>query len=189
MLLSIRTFIFCTLFVLLYFIPSIAAPTVYSMGLPYGIVADTDWRCLVLNGANSREYGALGLGGEGYLQGESIHQPRISFVFFRMWMPRGDTMKRTEDFLSRYAIVMNNVFSGVYVKKENNDYSIVQGSYIDNKTPCGHFAIFYIREIVNSSTSYYTMFVKIHDDIADETLRDELFQQAFDLITPLYSKK
>ena len=91
-------------------------------------------------------------------------------------------------FLSAYAKKYSTVFSGLTIKRnENDDVFIVTGSFFDN-TSLGRFA-FYIKTEkkvhVKFNNYSYCMFIKTTNELNDEQSYENLFQDVHGLISPL----
>lgn len=172
-----------------------------------GIVADdADWTCAIDTKGNE----SIGLAnGRIYIKGNAKHLP-ISFNFFShgiaSWYLRQNhkpfyifnnksVFDDAKKFLANYANKTNTVFSGLSIKNsEEGDYAVIYGSYFDN-TSIGRFAI-YVKpyDFINTkpidfagyaNESCYFMFIKIYGDILDDHCIKHLFQETFELITPL----
>lgn len=158
----------------------------------YGIVADSDeWVC---NG-----YGSC-------ITGYSKVWP-IFFTFTTnsIWDPMSynnidprtgktkelnpqSAMKFAKDYLLNNAKQSNCIFSNVTLK-ENTKF-IVSGQYLDNHDS-GEFLIY--MKTIPAQSYCYLMFIKLKERLMvcelDEEARNQIYLDAFNLITPLYSTK
>ncbi|MFI0436000.1 MAG: hypothetical protein ACH350_09835 [Parachlamydiaceae bacterium] len=187
--------ILLTLFFSFFIISVYSSQKVYPLDDNYAIVAEFyDWKCE----RDTRGNGALGIrsGEPGYIKGEARDLP-ICFYFFKMsfhhkffdphWrniLNTNDFFQEIKVFLSKYAQRTGTIFSDLCIEKiENNNqsYFIVSGCYFDsNSVGKMHF---YIKPSHNTFT--YCMLIKIKTDFFDEQIIGNLFQETYDLITPL----
>jgi len=151
-------------------------------GLNYGsgIVADsTEWEC---------SYGI----GKSCIVGFSKKFP-MSFTYHVDVVHvfnKENVMTFAEDYLKNLAQKSSTVFSSVSLEKEGDAYYIIDGAYFNNSYS-GGFAL-YVQNIPTTRTCY-VMFIELKEsvrgDLLDDETRNNLYQEAIDLITPLYSPK
>jgi hypothetical protein len=167
-----------------------AANKVYPLDTYYGIVADdNDWSCIAYSGG-IHLFGSEHAAYKCFFGGAK-NLP-ISFYFFKT--PNQYLNKINSDgalgiskvILANYAEKSNTVFSGLEVKSsENNGFVVISGCYFDNNSS-GRFSFYIIPlKLKLSFYCHYYMFVKIDDESLDDHAAEPLFQETFNLITPL----
>lgn len=167
---------------------ALAANKVYVIpdGPVYGLGADAE-RCIV---ADTNEWECF-TSNKYTINGRSKKAP-ITFMF-NIYESKGaiqnfnDTiaMDCAKSYLYSRAKIKSSVFSSVHLKEIGKTYYIIEGEYFNNDSS-GGFAL-YIHPIV--SNMCYVMHVEIGDnfEVLDEYTKDNLYNEAFDLIMPLYS--
>lgn len=161
-----------------------AANKVYVLedGAIYGLGADREF-CIVADSAKwtcsvSKKYTITGLSKylsftfKIYTHNVEVNNEQIAMIV-------------AKNYLYSYAKVKSSVFSSVSLKEKGKTYFVVDGVYFDNDFS-GEFCL-YIQPIKGTSMSY-VMFVQ-HGPLLNDQIKNNLYQEAFGLITPLYSPK
>lgn len=170
-----RNILILSLALLSIFSSSFAVDRIYSIGCTTAIVADDkDWSCAVSSGQNH-----LVKGTTTYIQGASTHFP-LSFTFYEGHL---GGWRGIEKFLKDLAVKTNTMLSNVTLKDINGGtvaecefYNGVRTGYIHilDKTFEG---------------KHFVMVSRIDSYPLGESERENLYQSAHDLITPLYNPK
>lgn len=147
----------------------------------YGIVAnDIDWICTIEKSDPNIDSWLSGY----YIKGKSKKLP-IEFYFFHYGMSvEAEDIKYL---LLQRAYEANSVFSNVRIRDDLQKPFVCDGEYFDNNSS-GFFAIFILPDKVKYN-SRIAMFVSVQDILLSEQTRENLYQKAFALITPLVNSK
>jgi hypothetical protein len=102
-------------------------------------------------------------------------------------------MMVAENFLHNYARVTSTVFSSISIRDDGNGDYIINGAYFDNNY-LGHFSLYIQRIGFDANRQLkkvcYIMFVKLKENInpykLNDEMRENLYQKALELITPIY---
>lgn len=165
---------------------------VYSFDSSYGIVADDiNWLCAYKHNGNTW----LGVSNhEKLISGQSKHLPIFFDFFCRPVTYRGSfnidiSDKNIFQFLSNYALMSGTIFSNLTIRDSQEDNCFVlHASYFDS-TSIGKIAFYMSKDRAkNFPNPHYCMFIKMPGELLDDQAIEHLFQETFNLITPLIIK-
>lgn len=155
----------------------------------YGIVAEArDWTCgckdQIISGSHKKDFtkfifSQVILHDLGKKSSSSVREKVV--------------MTFVSEYLYKFSCKNKTVFSSVFLSEVTDKYFLVEGSYFNDEGDFGGFAL-YIQPVVDLPHGQSClMHVSLRENLLtqpiDEVEKRELYQKAFDLITPINTYK